>query len=71
MTPVNAEGTKSDSLHTLQRRGQQHTPRGRVSRVHIFRPAYIYPVESLNEPNLSYRPLRGIYPAFRVRFSAR
>lgn len=38
------------------------------SRVHLFRPAYIYPVEPRKEPNLSYRVLRVIYPAFRVLF---
>jgi uncharacterized protein YbjT (DUF2867 family) len=38
------------------------------SRVDIFRPAYIYPVEPRKEPNLSYRLLRGIYPLFRVLF---
>jgi uncharacterized protein YbjT (DUF2867 family) len=37
-------------------------------RVCIFRPAYIYPVEPRNEPNFSYRLLRGIYPAFRLLF---
>ena len=37
-------------------------------RVYIFRPAYIYPVEPRREPNLSYRLLREIYPAFRVLF---
>jgi uncharacterized protein YbjT (DUF2867 family) len=37
-------------------------------RVFIFRPAYIYPVEPRKEPNLSYRFLRAIYPAFRVLF---
>ena len=37
-------------------------------RIYIFRPAYIYPVEPRREPNLSYRLLRGIYPAFRVLF---
>jgi uncharacterized protein YbjT (DUF2867 family) len=36
--------------------------------VYIFRPAYIYPVEPRNEPNFSYRLLRGIYPVFRVLF---
>jgi uncharacterized protein YbjT (DUF2867 family) len=36
--------------------------------VYIFRPAYIYPVEPRKEPNLSYRLLRRIYPAFRVLF---
>ncbi|HEX8881461.1 MAG TPA: hypothetical protein VF749_15585, partial [Candidatus Acidoferrum sp.] len=36
--------------------------------VSIFRPAYIYPVEPRREPNLSYRLLRAIYPAFRVLF---
>jgi uncharacterized protein YbjT (DUF2867 family) len=35
---------------------------------YIFRPAYIYPVESRKEPNFSYRLLRGIYPVFRVLF---
>jgi uncharacterized protein YbjT (DUF2867 family) len=35
-------------------------------RVYIFRPAYIYPVESRKEPNLSYRLLRTVYPAFRA-----
>jgi uncharacterized protein YbjT (DUF2867 family) len=37
-------------------------------RVYFFRPAYIYPVEPRKEPNLSYRLLRTIYPAFRVLF---
>jgi uncharacterized protein YbjT (DUF2867 family) len=37
-------------------------------RVYIFRPAYIYPVESRKEPNISYRLLRWIYPAFRAVF---
>jgi len=36
--------------------------------VYIFRPAYIYPVQSRQEPNLSYRLMRAIYPAFRVLF---
>jgi uncharacterized protein YbjT (DUF2867 family) len=38
------------------------------SRVYIFRPAYIYPVEPRKEPNFGYRLLRGIYPAFRMLF---
>jgi uncharacterized protein YbjT (DUF2867 family) len=38
--------------------------------VYVFRPAYIYPVEPRKEPNLSYRLLRAIYPAFRVLFSS-
>lgn len=37
-------------------------------RLYIFRHAYIYPVEPRNEPNLSYRLLRAIYPAFRALF---
>jgi uncharacterized protein YbjT (DUF2867 family) len=37
-------------------------------RVYLFRPAYIYPAEPRKEPNLSYRLLRAIYPAFRVLF---
>ena len=36
--------------------------------VYIFRPAYIYPVQPRREPNLSYRLLRAIYPAFSVLF---
>jgi uncharacterized protein YbjT (DUF2867 family) len=36
--------------------------------VYLFRPAYIYPVEPRREPNLSYRLLRAIYPAFRILF---
>jgi len=38
------------------------------SRVYIFRPAYIYPVEPRKEPNLSYRLLRVSYPVFRLLF---
>src|ERR1700720_3084564 len=38
------------------------------SRLYIFRPAYIYPVEPRKEPNLSYRVLRSIYPVFRMQF---
>lgn len=37
-------------------------------RLYIFRPAYIYPVERRREPNLGYRLLRVIYPAFRLLF---
>jgi uncharacterized protein YbjT (DUF2867 family) len=37
-------------------------------RAYIFRPAYIYPVEPRREPNLSYRLLRAIYPAFQMLF---
>jgi uncharacterized protein YbjT (DUF2867 family) len=38
------------------------------TRLYVFRPAYIYPVESRKEPNVSYRLLRAIYPAFRLLF---
>lgn len=38
------------------------------SRLYLFRPAYIYPVEPRKEPNFSYRLLRAIYPAFRLLF---
>ena len=38
------------------------------SRLYIFRPAYIYPVEPRKEPNFSYRVLRSIYPVFRKLF---
>jgi uncharacterized protein YbjT (DUF2867 family) len=38
------------------------------SRVYLFRPAYIYPVEPRKEPNFSYRLLRAIYPAFQLLF---
>jgi hypothetical protein len=62
------DGTKSDSLRTLQGRGRERATRGGVSRVYIFRPAYIYPVEPRKEPNFSYRLLRAIYPAFRILF---
>jgi uncharacterized protein YbjT (DUF2867 family) len=37
-------------------------------RLYLFRPAYIYPVQPRSEPNVSYRLLRAIYPAFRVLF---
>jgi len=36
--------------------------------IYLFRPAYIYPVEPRQEPNFSYRLLRGIYPVFRLLF---
>jgi uncharacterized protein YbjT (DUF2867 family) len=36
--------------------------------VQLFRPAYIYPVEPRQEPNLGYRILRLIYPMFRILF---
>jgi uncharacterized protein YbjT (DUF2867 family) len=38
------------------------------SRLYLFRPAYIYPVEPRKEPNFGYRFLRAIYPAFRLLF---
>jgi uncharacterized protein YbjT (DUF2867 family) len=36
--------------------------------IYLFRPAYIYPVEPRKEPNLTYRLLRAIYPAFQLLF---
>jgi uncharacterized protein YbjT (DUF2867 family) len=36
------------------------------SRVYLFRPAYIYPVEPRKEPNFGYRLLRAAYPVVRV-----
>jgi uncharacterized protein YbjT (DUF2867 family) len=35
------------------------------SRVHIFRPGYIYPVTPRSEPNLGYRIMRALYPMIR------
>jgi hypothetical protein len=59
------DGTKPAGLLTVQGRGRKRAARRRV---YIFRPAYIYPVEPRKEPNLSYRLLPVIYPAFRVLF---
>jgi uncharacterized protein YbjT (DUF2867 family) len=41
------------------------------SRLYIFRPAYIYPVEARKEPNFSYRLLRSVYPVFQLLFPNR
>jgi len=41
------------------------------SRVYIFRPAYICPVEARKEPNFSYRVLRTIYPRLGCCFPTR
>lgn len=38
--------------------------------LHIFRPAYIYPVEKRLEPNWSYRLMRSLYPALKVLYPA-
>lgn len=35
------------------------------SRVHIFRPGYIYPVRPRKEPNLAYKITRWLYPVLR------
>jgi uncharacterized protein YbjT (DUF2867 family) len=51
---------KGEAEKTLSAAGFPH--------VYLFRPAYIYPVQPRREPNLSYRLLRAIYPAFRVVF---
>ena len=34
-------------------------------RVHIFRPGYIYPSKPRDEPNLTYRLMRPLYPVVR------
>jgi uncharacterized protein YbjT (DUF2867 family) len=51
---------KGEAEHALRAAG--------VPRLYIFRPAYIYPVEPRKEPNVSYRFLRAIYPAFTLLF---
>ena len=33
---------------------------------HTFRPSYIYPVSPRQEPNLSYRLMRAIYPLLKL-----
>ncbi len=38
--------------------------------LHIFRPAYIYPVEARKEPNLSYRIFRSLYPVLKRLYPA-
>jgi uncharacterized protein YbjT (DUF2867 family) len=38
------------------------------SRVHLFRPGYIYPVTPREEPNVTYRIMRRVYPAIRGIF---
>src|SRR5216684_3543833 len=35
---------------------------------YALRYSYIYPVQARREPNVTYRLLRAIYPAFRVLF---
>jgi hypothetical protein len=40
-------------------------------RLYTFRSVYIYRLEPRNEPNLSYRLLRAIYPAFECCFPIR
>lgn len=39
--------------------------RAGFSRVHLFRPGYIYPVTARQEPNFGYRVLRRLYPLLR------
>ena len=34
-------------------------------RTHVFRPGYIYPVTPRDEPNISYRIMRSLYPVVR------
>lgn len=37
-----------------------------LNNAYSFRPAYIYPVEKRNEPNLMYRVTRWLYPVIRL-----
>ena len=52
----------------LARKAEKALLAAGISRLYIFRPAYIYPVEPRKEPNFSYRLLRATYPPFRVLF---
>jgi len=36
------------------------------SRLYIFRPSYIYPVEKRKEPNITYSIMRGLYPLIKL-----
>ena len=36
------------------------------SRLYIFRPSYIYPVEKRKEPNISYSIMRSLYPLIKL-----
>lgn len=44
--------------------------RQKFAQLYIFRPAYIYPVEPRNEPNLMYRISRKLYPLLKNIYSA-
>lgn len=40
------------------------------SRIHLFRPGYIYPVSSRVEPNAMYRIMRAVYPVIERIYPA-
>ena len=61
-------GTKSVSFARYKGEAENALLAAGFPHVYIFRPAYIYPVEPREEPNLTYRLLRTMYPLFRVLF---
>ena len=65
-----ADPTGKSRLAFARYKGEAENALSRAGfpRLYIFRPGYIYPVEPRREPNVSYRLLRAIYPAFRVLF---
>ena len=58
---ITPRATKTtSSSHRLPQKSPDFKP--------LWRWYYIYPVEPREEPNLSYRVLRSVYPVFRMLF---
>lgn len=59
-------GTSRMAFARYKGEAEQALLRMGFSRVHLFRPGYIYPVEPRAEPNFAYRALRWAWPAVRL-----
>jgi hypothetical protein len=39
------------------------------NQLYIFRPAYIHPMTPRNEPNITYRVMRFLYPLYKIIYA--
>lgn len=67
LSGAGADQTEKSRMMFAQDKGiaENYLMAQNFSRLHIFRPAYIYPVTPRTEPNLSYRLWRKLYPLLK------
>lgn len=67
---ADTEGKSRMSFAKYKGMAENHLMKQDFSQLSIFRPAYIYPVKKREEPNITYRISRALYPILKRVYSS-